>query len=60
MRVAGTGEWLLASEKFIDWRDGSSETLWCPGGREFRSLCDTSVRCLNIVGAAGVGKTILS
>ena len=26
-----TGEWFLESQEFKDWRDGTSETLWCPG-----------------------------
>jgi len=30
-RENGTGEWLLESPEFKDWRDGTSETLWCPG-----------------------------
>ena len=35
---AGTGLWLLESEEFKDWCDGTSETLWCPGDRKSISL----------------------
>jgi len=31
-RKKGTGGWLLESQEFEDWRDGTSEMLWCPGG----------------------------
>jgi hypothetical protein len=37
-RQEGTGQWILESQEFIDWRDGTSEVLWCPGNREFISL----------------------
>jgi hypothetical protein len=37
-REHGTGQWLLESQEFLDWRDGTSETLWCPGPREITSL----------------------
>jgi hypothetical protein len=30
-RQAGTGEWLLNSKEFQEWRNGSSKTLFCPG-----------------------------
>jgi hypothetical protein len=30
-RIKGTGEWFLESQEFKDWRDGTSEMLWCPG-----------------------------
>ncbi|KAI9768838.1 MAG: hypothetical protein M1840_004652 [Geoglossum simile] len=30
-RQDGTGQWLLESEKFKDWVDGTKEGLWCPG-----------------------------
>src|ERR1700735_145422 len=37
----GSGEWMLNSPKFEDWRDGISKTLWCPGDREivFLAYC---------------------
>jgi hypothetical protein len=34
-RAEGSGQWLLESPQFRHWRDGRSETLWCPGRREF-------------------------
>jgi hypothetical protein len=33
----GSGNWLLESEKFKAWRDGTSDVLWCPGIRELVS-----------------------
>src|ERR1700722_10247315 len=30
-RSKGTGEWFLESQGFKDWRNGTSEMLWCPG-----------------------------
>src|SRR5271155_1425151 len=30
-RRKGTGEWFLESREFKEWRDGTSEMLWCPG-----------------------------
>lgn len=30
-RQPGTGEWLLNSKEFQEWRNGSSKTLFCPG-----------------------------
>ena len=33
-RKRGTGLWFLESQTFIDWRDGISTTLWCPGARK--------------------------
>jgi hypothetical protein len=32
-RQSGTGEWLLADEKFRSWIRGEIKYLWCPGGR---------------------------
>lgn len=40
MREEGTGQWLLDSEIFKDWRDGHSEMLWCPGNREIFPFVD--------------------
>ena len=37
-RAEGTGQWLLESEEFKTWLDGTSETLWCSGLREAPSL----------------------
>jgi len=37
-RHPGTGEWLLASEEFREWKDdllNQSSILWCPGIRRF-------------------------
>src|ERR1700722_11944284 len=42
-RGEGTGEWFLKSQEFKDWRDGTSEMLWCPGdGKIIVSLNCTS------------------
>jgi len=30
-----TGQWLLESEPFVDWRDGASRKLWAYGIRKF-------------------------
>lgn len=37
-REVGTGQWLLDSKEFKDWRDGHLESLWCPGIREIPSF----------------------
>ncbi|KAJ7590173.1 hypothetical protein C8J56DRAFT_1025329 [Mycena floridula] len=29
--TAGTGEWFLKSQEFVDWKDGTTKVLWCPG-----------------------------
>lgn len=29
----GTGQWLLAHEEYLQWRDGDVSTLWCHGKR---------------------------
>lgn len=39
-REDGTGQWMLESQEFINWRDGRSKTLWCPGIREISLLFD--------------------
>jgi hypothetical protein len=31
----GTGDWLLETQTFQDWRDGTSQTLWCFGNRKY-------------------------
>ncbi|KAI9879865.1 MAG: hypothetical protein M1830_006717 [Pleopsidium flavum] len=30
-RQEGTGNWLLRSDEFVKWLNGTSRTLWCPG-----------------------------
>jgi hypothetical protein len=37
-RKKGTGGWLLESQEFKDWRDGTSEMLWCPGDGKIISV----------------------
>ena len=37
-RQAGTGQWLLESQEFKDWLNGTKETLWCPGIRKSQTL----------------------
>lgn len=32
----GTGEFLLKSQKFMDWLDGKNRILWCIGPREYK------------------------
>lgn len=32
-RFEGTGSWLLETEQFKDWLDGTKRKLWCPGIR---------------------------
>ncbi|KAJ7589196.1 hypothetical protein C8J56DRAFT_722172, partial [Mycena floridula] len=27
----GTGDWFLKQQKFVDWKDGKTKFLWCPG-----------------------------
>jgi hypothetical protein len=57
----GTGEWLLKSSMYKDWRDGAREVLWCPGIREMTSFCMVFYHSLTAVyRAAGSGKTILT
>ncbi|KAJ7589343.1 hypothetical protein C8J56DRAFT_32657 [Mycena floridula] len=29
--TAGTGDWFLKQQKFVDWKDGKTKFLWCPG-----------------------------
>ncbi|KAJ7572821.1 hypothetical protein C8J56DRAFT_806274 [Mycena floridula] len=29
--AAGTGDWFLKQQKFVDWKDGKTKFLWCPG-----------------------------
>ncbi|KAJ7579796.1 hypothetical protein C8J56DRAFT_1104779, partial [Mycena floridula] len=42
--TAGTGNWFLKQQDFVDWKDGKTKFLWCPGIHEW----------------TGAGKTILS
>ena len=41
-REEQTGEWLLATSTFRDWRDGSNRMLWCPGMRKTVSTFSVS------------------
>jgi hypothetical protein len=36
-RENGTGKWLLESQEYKAWRDGTGELLWCRGDRESTS-----------------------
>ncbi|KAJ7589399.1 hypothetical protein C8J56DRAFT_33442 [Mycena floridula] len=29
--AVGTGDWFLKQQKFVDWKDGKTKLLWCPG-----------------------------
>ncbi|KAJ7593607.1 hypothetical protein C8J56DRAFT_776340, partial [Mycena floridula] len=29
--IAGTGDWFLKRQEFVDWKDGKKKSLWCPG-----------------------------
>ncbi|KAJ7581669.1 ankyrin repeat-containing domain protein [Mycena floridula] len=29
--AAGTGDWFLKHQDFVDWKDGKTRFLWCPG-----------------------------
>ncbi|KAJ7593587.1 hypothetical protein C8J56DRAFT_1022583, partial [Mycena floridula] len=29
--TAETGDWFLKREQFVDWKDGKTKFLWCPG-----------------------------
>ncbi|KAJ7572212.1 hypothetical protein C8J56DRAFT_1035669 [Mycena floridula] len=29
--AAGTGEWFLKKQEFVDWKDGKTKVLWCTG-----------------------------
>ena len=42
-RQAGTGEWLLESSKFKDWRNGILRELWCPGIREMTCVVFSTI-----------------
>ena len=57
-RGEGTGEWFLKSQEFKDWRDGTSEMLWCPG--DGMIIFTTRSHILTSYGTAGAGKTILA
>jgi hypothetical protein len=56
----GTGRWLIDSKEFMDWRDGTSQTLFCPGIRETSSINDAQFFLLTDYLTAGSGKTILA
>jgi hypothetical protein len=45
----GTGRWLIDSKEFNDWRDGTSQTLFCPGIREIGSINDAQFFFLRII-----------
>src|SRR5271170_2757062 len=57
-RRKGTGEWLLESREFKEWRDGTSEMLWCPG--DGKIIFVTRSHVLTGQRVAGSGKTILA
>src|SRR5271170_5087463 len=57
-REKGTGEWFLESREFKEWRDGTSEMLWCPG--DGRIIFVTRSHFLTGQWTAGAGKTILA
>ena len=57
-RGEGTGQWFLKSQEFKDWRDGTSEMLWCPG--DGMIIFATRSHILTSYGTAGAGKTILA
>jgi hypothetical protein len=42
-RSEGSGQWLLDSTTFKEWRDGTSGTLFCPGIRMFWLYCPSSI-----------------
>lgn len=62
-RQRGTGQWLLESKEFLNWRSGANGVLWCSGMRKY-STClallfgnwRTLIANNNV---AGAGKTIL-
>ncbi|KAJ7589260.1 hypothetical protein C8J56DRAFT_784837, partial [Mycena floridula] len=29
--ATGTGDWFLKQQEFVDWKDGKTKFLWCPG-----------------------------
>ncbi|KAJ7589212.1 hypothetical protein C8J56DRAFT_784894, partial [Mycena floridula] len=29
--TVGTGDWFLKEQRFVDWKDGKTKLLWCPG-----------------------------
>ncbi|KAJ7589392.1 hypothetical protein C8J56DRAFT_784836, partial [Mycena floridula] len=29
--ATGTGDWFLKQQQFVDWKDGKTKFLWCPG-----------------------------
>src|ERR1700722_13014192 len=57
-RRRGTGEWFLESREFKEWRDGTSEMLWCPGDGKIGFVTRSHV--LTGQWTAGAGKTILA
>jgi hypothetical protein len=46
-RSEGSGEWLLDSTTFKEWRDGTSGTLFCPGIRMFSLYCPSGITGAN-------------
>jgi hypothetical protein len=60
-RATGTGQWLLESPEFLNWRDGESRKLWCYGIRKavFPCIDPLTVISINLF-LAGAGKTILA
>jgi hypothetical protein len=41
-RQEGSGQWLLKSQEFKDWVDGTQMGLWCPGIREYQKHSTSS------------------
>ena len=39
----GTGQWLLAHQKYLEWRDGPQSLIWCYGDRKLLEPFPSSV-----------------
>ena len=39
----GTGQWLLAHQEYLEWRDGPQSLIWCYGHRKPIEPCNLSV-----------------
>ena len=57
-RQEGTGQWLLDSVKFQDWRESSKKTLFCPGIPGAGKTILTSIVVDNLIAMFGRDPTI--
>lgn len=56
-RTPGTGEWLLKSKKYVEWKDCPGSILWLHGvGKFFRPV---QMESTLTYGQAGCGKSVI-